>query len=92
LRRKEKEIIDKKEIESIIERATVGRIGMSENNLPYVIPVNFGYKNNFLYFHSGSVGKKIDIIKKNNKISDYLILSIVSFAKARAFSISLASG
>ena len=68
MRRKDKEIADKKEIESIIERANVCRIGLSENNLPYVVPVNFGYKNNNLYFHSAPMGKKIDILKKNNNI------------------------
>ncbi|MFX1393315.1 MAG: pyridoxamine 5'-phosphate oxidase family protein [Promethearchaeota archaeon] len=68
MRRKEKEIIDIKEIESIIDRASVCRIGLSEDNLPYIIPMNFGYKNNFLYFHSTPVGKKIDIIKKNNNV------------------------
>ncbi|MFX1558003.1 MAG: pyridoxamine 5'-phosphate oxidase family protein [Promethearchaeota archaeon] len=68
MRRKEKEIIDKKEIESIIERATVCRIGLSEDSIPYIIPVNFGYNNNFLYFHSAPVGKKIDIIRNNNNV------------------------
>ena len=68
MRRKDKEIADKKEIESIIERANVCRIGLSENNLPYVVPVNFGYKNNNIYFHSAPMGKKIDILKKNNNI------------------------
>jgi len=68
LRRKDKEITDKKEIESIIQRANVCRIGLSENNIPYVIPVNFGYKSNRIYFHSAPMGKKIDILKNNNNI------------------------
>ena len=68
MRRKDKEITDKEEIESIIERATVCRIGLSEDNLPYVIPVNFGYKNNNIYFHSAPMGKKIDMLKKNNNV------------------------
>ena len=68
MRRKDKEIKDKKEIESIINRAEVCRIALSENNMPYIIPVNYGYKNNCLYIHSSLVGKKIDIIKKNNNV------------------------
>ena len=68
MRRKDKEIKDRKEIESIIKRATVCRIGLSENNLPYIVPMNYGYVNNRLYLHSSTQGKKIDIIRHNNRV------------------------
>ncbi len=68
MRRKDKEIKDIKEIESIINKSNVCRIALSENNSPYIIPVCFGYKENYLYFHSANAGKKIDIIKKNKNI------------------------
>ena len=59
---------DKDVIESIIKRATVCRIGLSENNMPYVVPLIFGYKDNCLYFHSAPKGRKIDIIKQNHNV------------------------
>lgn len=68
MRRKDKEIKDKDVIESIIKRATVCRIGLCENNVPYVVPLVFGYKDNCLYFHSVPEGKKIDLIKHNNNV------------------------
>jgi len=68
MRRKDKEIKDKDVIESIIKRATVCRIGLSENNVPYIVPLVFGYKDDCLYFHSAPEGKKIDIIKQNNNV------------------------
>lgn len=68
MRREDKEIRDKKEIESIIEKATVCRVAFSENDVPYIVPLNFGYKDDCLYFHSASYGKKIDIIKQNNQV------------------------
>ena len=68
MRRKDKEIKDKKEIELIIRKANVCRIALSDNNMPYIVPVNFGYKDNSLYIHSATEGKKIEIIKKNNDI------------------------
>lgn len=68
MRRKDKEITDKHEMESILEKAIVCRIALSDNNMPYVIPVNFGYKDDCIYFHSATEGKKIDILKKNNNI------------------------
>lgn len=68
MRRKDREVKDKKAIESIIRRATVCRIGLAENNVPYIVPVAFGYKGNCLYFHSVPEGRKIDIIKQNNNV------------------------
>jgi len=68
MRKKEKEIKDKSGIESIIKRATVCRIALSEDNVPYVVPLNFGYKDNFLYFHSAKEGRKIDMIRKNKNV------------------------
>ncbi len=59
MRRKDKEIKDEKEIESVISKCDVCRIALCENNSPYVVPVCFGYRDNCLYFHSASYGKKI---------------------------------
>lgn len=68
MRRKDREIEDVIEIESIINSSPVCRIALSENGLSYIIPVCFGYSNKSLYFHSANAGKKIDLIKKNNNV------------------------
>ena len=68
MRKREKEIEDKELIESILKRAIICRIALSEDNMPYIVPLNFGYKNNFLYFHSAKEGRKIDMIRKNNTV------------------------
>ena len=65
MRRAEKEIIDNKILNDIIGTAKVCRLGLSDENTPYIIPLCFGYKNNTLYFHSAAEGKKIEIIKNN---------------------------
>jgi len=33
-----------------------------------VVPLCFGYEDNALYFHCGSEGHKIDILRKNNNV------------------------
>ena len=68
MRKKDKEIKEKHAIESIIKRATICRVGLCGNDVPYVVPLNFGYRDNCLYFHSGKEGKKIDMMRKNNTI------------------------
>jgi nitroimidazol reductase NimA-like FMN-containing flavoprotein (pyridoxamine 5'-phosphate oxidase superfamily) len=44
--------------------STVGNDGQ-----PYGVPLNFAYKNNFIYFHCAQVGQKIDNIKNNPKVA-----------------------
>ena len=68
MRRKEKEIIDRSELENIIREATICRVSMVNDGLPYIVPLSFGYKDNCIYVHCATKGKKIDILKKNPNI------------------------
>jgi len=68
MRRAEKEITSKKELEIILAKAKICRIGLMDQNHPYIVPLNFGYKNGCLYFHSAPKGKKIDLLKKNKVV------------------------
>jgi nitroimidazol reductase NimA-like FMN-containing flavoprotein (pyridoxamine 5'-phosphate oxidase superfamily) len=61
MRKKEKEIKDKNTMERIIQRATVCRIGLSENDKPYVVPLIFGYTDDCLYFRNNTVCFEIDV-------------------------------
>jgi nitroimidazol reductase NimA-like FMN-containing flavoprotein (pyridoxamine 5'-phosphate oxidase superfamily) len=68
MRRKEKEITDKAEIESIIKQSLVCRLAMSVDGEPYIVPLCFGYTDGVLYMHSAKEGKKIEILKQNNGV------------------------
>jgi nitroimidazol reductase NimA-like FMN-containing flavoprotein (pyridoxamine 5'-phosphate oxidase superfamily) len=68
MRRKDKEITDRNEIDGIISRCKVCRIALCENGQPYIVPLHFGYDGKYLYFHSANAGKKIEIIKQNNRV------------------------
>ncbi len=68
MRKKEKEITDSLEIEAIIKKAEVCRLGFVDGSEPYVVPVCFGYERNALYLHSAPEGRKIDLIKRNNRV------------------------
>jgi hypothetical protein len=68
MRRRDKEIKDPKILESILRKAAVCRLGLSEKNTPYIVPLNFGYRANCLYFHPAGEGRKINILKKNNRV------------------------
>ena len=68
MRRADKEIKDRRQIDAIIKKANCCRIGLVDGIYPYIIPVNFAVNNNHLYFHSAKEGKKIDILRKNNSV------------------------
>jgi uncharacterized protein len=68
MRRKDKEIRDKDIIEQLLSGSEICRIAMIDGNRPYIVPLNYGYADRTLYFHSASAGKKIDILKQNNRV------------------------
>lgn len=71
MRRKDREL-SKEEAIDIIKKCDVCRIGLVDEDKPYVVPMNFGYtyedEKLCLYFHCASEGRKLDLINKNNKI------------------------
>lgn len=68
MRRTEREIKDRNEIETILKQASVCRLGLSIDDIPYIVPLNYGYKDNCLFFHCAKEGKKIEIIRQNNNV------------------------
>lgn len=68
MRRSEKEISDPKIIHDLLRSANIVRIAMIDGDEPYMVPLNYGYKDNALYIHSAKEGRKIDILKKNPRV------------------------
>lgn len=62
-------ITDDSLIEQVITSCEVCTVGMvDENNLPYTIPLNFGYAEGVLYLHSGPKGRKLEILRHNPEV------------------------
>jgi nitroimidazol reductase NimA-like FMN-containing flavoprotein (pyridoxamine 5'-phosphate oxidase superfamily) len=71
MRRKEREVSDKDAIERIIMKSDVCRIALANDNIPYIVTMNFGYcpgPDPILYFHCANAGKKLEMIRRNNKV------------------------
>lgn len=70
MRRKDREITNVEDKIAIVNRCKVCRLGLSDDDRPYVVPLNYGYsfeKNVLtLYFHGAGEGRKADIIRKND--------------------------
>lgn len=68
MRRQDKEITDYGLIETILKDERVCRIGLCDWEKAYVVPMIFGYQDGYLYLHSATEGKKIDLLRMNNQI------------------------
>ena len=62
-------IQDHQQIEEILSKAKFLRIALSDSDKPYIIPMAFGYKDNKIYLHCSSEGKKIDILNRNPRVA-----------------------
>jgi len=68
VRRTDREIIGAQALEEIIRTAQVCRLGMVDNGAPYIVPLNYGYRENTFYFHSAREGRKIDILSRGQQV------------------------
>lgn len=73
MRRKDREVSDMGEILRIMEKCDVCRLALNDEGYPYILPLNFGMQAKpeqiILYFHGAAVGKKYDLIAKDNRAS-----------------------
>ena len=74
MRRKDREVTDFNKIVSFIDKCEILRIGLSDGDFPYIVPVNFSYeileenKINF-YIHGATAGRKFELMKKKGLCS-----------------------
>lgn len=56
-------------MESVIRSCSICSLGMADTDgTPYVLPMNFGYKDGIVYLHSAQEGRSISILERNPKV------------------------
>jgi len=93
MRRSDRQITSHAEIESLIRFSSLCHLAMIDNGRPYVVPMNFGYSDGALYFHSAPEGRKIRALRQNPEVC-FSILSdhqLVEGVKACSWSTSYRS-
>ena len=68
MRRKDREITDRTEIDAIIRAEKLMHIALVDGDLPFLVPVFYAFDGTALYFHSAQAGRKIEIIRRNNNV------------------------
>jgi nitroimidazol reductase NimA-like FMN-containing flavoprotein (pyridoxamine 5'-phosphate oxidase superfamily) len=65
MRRKDKQIHEITAVKAIIRENNLLHLGLADNNIPYVVPMNYGFDGENLFLHCAVEGKKLDIIRRN---------------------------
>jgi nitroimidazol reductase NimA-like FMN-containing flavoprotein (pyridoxamine 5'-phosphate oxidase superfamily) len=68
MRRKDREITDRAEIDALIHASKVMHLGLADGGTPFVVPVFYAYDGASLFFHSAKAGTKIEMLKRNNLV------------------------
>lgn len=68
MRRKDKQVTDLKLIHEVINKAEICRLALMDGTKPYLIPMSFGFDGTYLFIHSASGGKKVELLKANNQV------------------------
>ncbi len=70
VRRKDREITDPNALRKVLKSTKLVTIALCMDNEPYLVSLSHGYdeKQNCLYFHCATEGKKLVYAKSNNKV------------------------
>ena len=74
MRRKDKAVTELAEIEVIIRAAAYVTLGLSDAGEAYMVPLDFGYESDgralgAVYFHCARSGRKLDLIRRDPRVS-----------------------
>lgn len=74
MRRKDKALTELADLEVIILNSPYVTLGLNDNGEAYMVPLDFGYESDgktsgTLYFHCAVAGRKLDIIKREPRVS-----------------------
>lgn len=69
MRRKDREVKSFEEMLRIIDECDILRLGLSDGDYPYIVPVNFAYEVKggelCFYIHGAMAGRKYELLKEN---------------------------
>ncbi|MBS7531139.1 pyridoxamine 5'-phosphate oxidase family protein [Hazenella sp. IB182353] len=64
VRRANKRVHDPRQIEALLTKARTGCLGLVDTAGTYVVPLNYVWKDEKIYFHGSEAGRKFDALQK----------------------------
>lgn len=59
------EVKDPEKISTFLKQARTGYLGLNDSSYPYVVPLNYIWQDDCIYFHGASEGRKMELL--NNR-------------------------
>lgn len=56
---------DQQKIHTLLGKTQTGFLGLSSEDMPYIVPLNYVWHDGNVYFHGANEGRKVDIIRDN---------------------------
>ncbi|WP_028983927.1 pyridoxamine 5'-phosphate oxidase family protein [Sporolactobacillus terrae] len=69
LRKKALECKDTDKINQFLINSEIGFLGVADEEYPYVVPLNYIWHKDSIYFHGANAGKKAELMQANPKVS-----------------------
>lgn len=77
MRLKKRERLDSKFFDDVLDKAEELFLAINDVEFPYIVPLNFAHNNGKIYIHSATEGTKLDLIRRDPKVSFSLAAEIV---------------
>ncbi|WP_017755176.1 pyridoxamine 5'-phosphate oxidase family protein [Calidifontibacillus oryziterrae] len=68
MRREGKIVTNQEKINNLLNSCKVGYLGLVDDEGTYVVPLNYVWKDEKIYFHGSEQGRKVDAIRTNNRV------------------------
>jgi len=76
MRRNEKAVTEVAGLEQILAHGKVCQLAISDLPAPYLVSLNYGYKDGILYFHSAGEGHKLELLHTNPRVGFTVVIDL----------------
>lgn len=67
MRRKDRQL-SPRDANELLAKGKVCHLALAAGGEPYLVTLNYGYRDSTLYFHCASAGKKLELLRLNNRV------------------------
>lgn len=74
MRKAQREITDQAALAALLGRGRVINLALNADGAPYVVPMNYGYKDGVLYVHCAREGTKLDLLRADARVGFSIVV------------------
>jgi len=75
MRKAQREIKDNAAITTLLRRGKIIHLAMNGEDAPYVVPMNYGFRDGVLYVHCAKEGTKLDLMRADPRVAFSIVVN-----------------